>query len=157
MKQTIKILAVALALIFSLMSFASCSSEAEMPKTGDDGAATQAQGENSLWDAADYTEDTELGNGKKKVEVKVTAGEKSVTFTLNTDKENLADALLEHSLVEGEDGQYGLYIKKVNGILADYDVDQTYWSLCQNGEALMSGASDTKIVGGEEFELIRTK
>ena len=157
MKQTIKILAVALALIFDLLIFASCASEAETPKTGDDGAATQAQGEDSLWDAADYTEDTEFGSGKKKVEVKVTAGEKSVTFTLNTDKENLADAMLEHSLVEGEDGPYGLYIKKVNGILADYDIDQTYWSLCQNGEALMNGASEVKISDGESFEMIRTK
>ena len=114
MKQTIKILAVAFALIFALMGFAACASEAETPKTGDDVAATKAQGEDSLWAVADYTEDTSFGSGKKKIEVKVTAGEKSVTFTLNTDKENLADAMLEHSLVEGEDGPYGLYVKTVS-------------------------------------------
>ena len=41
--------------------------------------------------------------------------------------------------------------------MADYDEDQTYWSLCRNGEALMSGASEVKISGGEAFEMIRTK
>lgn len=157
MKQTIKILAVAFALVFVLLSFASCTSEAEMPKTGDDAAATEAQGEKSLWDDAAYTEDTEFGSGKKKVEVEVKAGEKSITFTLHTDKENLADAMLEHSLVEGEDGQYGLYIKKVNGILADYDEDQTYWSLSKDGEMLMTGASDTKISDGERYEFTKAK
>ena len=29
------------------------------------------------------------------------------------------DALIEHNLIEGEKGAYGLYVKKVNGITAE--------------------------------------
>ena len=110
-----------------------------------------------LWENATHTSDKTFGEGKTAIDVEVKAGEKSVTFTVNTDKENLADALLEHKLVEGEDGPYGLYIKKVNGILADYDVNQSYWSLCKDGEMLMTGASDTKIAEGEHYELVYAK
>ena len=85
--------------------------------------------EQNLWESATYTQNQTFGEGKTTIEVEVKAEEKSVTFTINTDKENLADALLEHKLVDGDDSQYGLYIKKVNGILADYDVDKAYWGL----------------------------
>lgn len=78
------------------------------------------------------------------------------TFTVETDADNLADALLGAELVEGEKGAYGLYIKTVNGIRADYDLDGAYWALYSNGEMLMSGASDTVIADGEHYELIYT-
>ena len=46
--------------------------------------------------------------------------------TINTDKEILRDALEEHNLISGEQGAYGLYVKVVNGIKADYDEDGGY-------------------------------
>lgn len=128
--------------------------EAEKNTAVESDSAVPAKG---LWKDATYREDKTFGSGAKTIKVTVKAENASVTFTLNTDKENLADALLEHKLVEGEDGAYGLYIKKVNGILADYDVDQTYWSFQIGGEAQMNGVSDAKIGGGESFELVRTK
>ena len=130
------------ALVVSLLFTAGCAQ-----KVKDEG----------LWENATYTSDKTFGEGKTTIEVEVKAGDDSVTFTVNTDKENLADALLEHELVEGDDSQYGLYIKKVNGILADYDVNQSYWSLCKDGEMLMTGASDTKIAEGEHYELVYAK
>ena len=111
----------------------------------------------SLWESATYIEDTVLGEGEKKIEVEVKAGEKSVVFTISTDAENLADALKEHSLIEGEDSAYGIYIKKVNNILADYDIDGYYWSLTKDGEYLLTGADSTEITNGEHYELVRTK
>ncbi len=113
--------------------------------------------EQNLWESATYTQNQTFGEGKTTIEVEVKAEEKSVTFTINTDKENLADALLEHKLVDGDDSQYGLYIKKVNGILADYDVDKAYWGLYKNGEMLNTGASDTEISNGEHYELVYAK
>lgn len=110
-----------------------------------------------LWADALYTEDTELGQGAKTVTVQVTADEKTVTLTINTDCATLGEALMEHGLVEGEMGEFGLYIKKVNGITADYDVDQTYWGFYSGGEYMMSGVDMTEIFGGESYELIRTK
>ena len=110
-----------------------------------------------LWDSATYTENTELGEGAKIVEVEVKANDKSVTFKVNTDKETLGEALLEHKLISGEQGAYGIYIKSVNGITADYDTDQSYWSLSKNGEYMMTGADSEKISGGEHYELTYTK
>ncbi|MBE6606610.1 MAG: DUF4430 domain-containing protein [Ruminococcaceae bacterium] len=110
-----------------------------------------------LWENAAYTSDAAFGNGVKTVEVEVTAGEKSVTFTINTDKETLGEALIEHGLVSGEEGPYGLYIKAVNGITADYDVDQSYWSFTKDGEYMMSGVDSETISGGEHYELTYTK
>ena len=77
--------------------------------------------ETDVWSEAVYTEDTELGDGEKTVFVEVVAEEKSITFTIHSNKETLGEALMEHNLLEGENGAYGLYVKKVNGITADYD------------------------------------
>ena len=113
--------------------------------------------EKGIWADAKYTEDTELGKGSKTVKVVVGAEGKKITFTIHTDETILGDALLAHELVEGEDGDFGLYIKKVNGILADYDVDQTYWGFYQNGEYMMTGVDTTEFADGDQYELVRTK
>lgn len=110
-----------------------------------------------LWADATYLGDREFGNGAKTVEVEVKVDEQSVTFTISTDADTLGEALLEHSLIEGEQGAYGIYVKRVNGILADYDVNKRYWGFYQNGEYLMSGVDTTDISGGEHFEIVYSK
>jgi len=120
-------------------------------------ACSNQKKEENLWENAVYTEDTVLGEGEKSVMVEVAAQDKSVTFTINTDKENLEEALTEHNIVSGEKGAYGLYIKVVNGITADYNVNQSYWSLSKNGEYMQTGAGDTKISDGDKYELTYTK
>lgn len=110
-----------------------------------------------LWENATYRSDKEFGKGEKTVEVEVKVEEQSVTFTIHTDADTLGAALLEHELIEGEDSQFGIYVKTVNGILADYDVDKSYWGFYQNGEYLMSGVDTTAIVGGEHFEIVYSK
>lgn len=110
-----------------------------------------------LWEKATYLEDTAFGEGATTVQVEVKAKDKSVTFTIKTDKKTLGDALLEHDLIAGEAGAYGLYVKVVNGITADYDVDQSYWSLYKNGEYMMTGVDATEMANGEHYELVYTK
>ncbi len=111
----------------------------------------------NLWDTALYKEAATFGDGDKEVSVKVVAGENEVLFTLFSDKDNLGDALVEHGLIDGEDGPYGLYVKSVNGIVADYDIDKTYWSLSKNGEYMTTGVSETPFEDGDSFELTRMK
>ncbi len=111
----------------------------------------------SVWESAIYTEDTTVGQGDKTIVVEVSAEGKSIELTVRSDAEMLGEALIENALIEGDETQYGIYIKKVNGIMADYDVDGYYWSLCKNGEYLMTGADMTPIADGEHYELIRTK
>lgn len=120
-------------------------------------AACTKEAPTGLWKDAKYQENTALGTGETTLEVEVKAGDKSVTFTVKTDKTSLGDALTELGLIEGEEGQFGLYIKKVNGITADFDIDQSYWSLCKNGQALMTGVDGTEIKDGEHYELVYTK
>lgn len=110
-----------------------------------------------LWDSATYKSDTELGEGSKTVYVEVTVEENSITFTIHTDEAILGDALIAHGLVEGEEGPYGLYIKKVNGITADYDVDQSYWGFYKNGEYMLTGVDSTEFANGDHYELVYSK
>ena len=66
-------------------------------------------------------------------------------FEIYTDQEIVGDALLELGLIAGDEGPYGLFVKSVNGIVADYDEDSTYWAFYVNGEYAMSGVDVTKI------------
>ena len=73
------------------------------------------------------------------------------SFAITTDKATVGDALLSEGLLEGNEGAYGLYVKKVNGIVADYDIDQTYWAFYINGEYAMTGVDKTEIVNGSTY------
>ena len=109
-----------------------------------------------FWNTATYTEDTELGEGSKTFTFTVDAEGYAITFTIHTDAEKVGEALLTLGLVEGEDGQYGLYVKKVNGMLADWDIDQTYWAFYENG-AYGNGVDVTGVVDGYNYSFVRTK
>ena len=136
-----KVISIALVII-CLFSLAACGSKADTP---------------DLWKDALYQEDTTLGEGAKTLVVEVTAAEKTVTFTVKTDKDTVGAALLEQNLIAGDQGEFGLYIKKVNGITADYDIDQTYWAFSINGEYAMAGVDTTTITEGVTYQLARTK
>ena len=110
-----------------------------------------------MWKDATYLRNTELGEGATTLIVEVKADDRQVTFTIHTDKTTVGEAMQEHNLLEGEVGQYGLYVKKVNGILADYDVDQTYWGFYINGEYAMTGVDSTNIEEGVTYCLARVK
>lgn len=110
-----------------------------------------------LWKNAKYTKDTELGEGSKTFMFKVDAEGYAITFTIHTDEETVGAALLALNIIAGEDSQYGLYVKTVNGILADYDIDQTYWTFYINGEYGMSGVDTTEITEGYTYSFVRSK
>ena len=110
-----------------------------------------------LWKNAKYTKDTELGEGSKTFMFKVDAEGYAVTFTIHTNETTVGAALLALDLIAGEDSQYGLYVKTVNGMLADYDVDKTYWSFYENGAYAMSGADTTNITEGYTYSFVRAK
>ena len=76
---------------------------------------------------------------------------KETSFEIHTDKTTVGDALLELGLIAGDAGEFGLYVKTVNGITADYDVDQTYWAFYINGEYGMTGVDVTNIEAGATY------
>ena len=110
-----------------------------------------------LWANATYTENTTIGQGAKTFTLDVTIEDKTVTFTVNTDADTVGAALIENGIIAGEDSAYGLYIKTVNGVLADYDVDQSYWSFYINGEYAMTGVDSTEITESATYSLVYTK
>ena len=141
MKKTVKsIVSILLSLMF-IVTLASCNT-------------VDAIG---LWENATYLRDMEFGNGEKTVVVEVKAGEEQITFTVNTDESTVGAALLEHELIAGESSRYGLYVKVVNGITADYDVDMSYWAFYINGEYAMTGVDSTEITEGAVYRLEYTK
>lgn len=72
-------------------------------------------------------------------------------FTVKTDSQTVGAALLENDLIAGVESEYGLYVKEVMGIVADYDVDQSYWAFYINGEYAMTGVDSTDIEAGAVY------
>ena len=93
-----------------------------------------------------------LGEGETSFTFVVTdADGNDTTFTINTDKKTVGEALIELDLLSGEDGPYGLYVKTVNGITVDYDKDGKYWAFYIDGEYAMSGVDVTDITEGATY------
>lgn len=108
--------------------------------------------ENQAGGTENQTEKTVLGEGSTVFGFVVADKEGNETnFEIHTDKTTVGEALLELKLIEGEDSSYGLYVKKVNGITADYDVDQTYWAFYINGEMAMTGVDATDVEAGATY------
>ena len=120
-------------------------------------ASCKAKEDPTIWDDAKYKEDATIGEGAVTFTLEVKAVGKSVKLTISTDEVSLADALTKLSLVEGEEGDYGLYMKKVNGMLADYDTDGTYWALYEDGKYATSGISFTEVKDGASYGLYKEK
>ena len=149
--KTKKLLSLILALMLSTLCLFACSDT-----EGTDGTTgSQEAPEASPWDSATYKANATVSQGEKTFTLEIAAYGKSITLTVNTNEDVLGDALSALGLIEGENGPYGLYVKKVNGILADYDVDETYWALYIDGEYAMSGVDTTDIVAGTQYKLSR--
>lgn len=95
---------------------------------------------------------TVLGKGETKFNFTVTDLEGNETaFEINTDKKTVGEALLELELIAGDESEYGLYVKTVNGITLDYDKDGAYWAFYVNGEYGATGVDATDIVAGTTY------
>ena len=78
----------------------------------------------------------------------------SITFTVNTDKATVGEALLELGIVAGDDTEYGLYVKTVNGVTLDFDTDGAYWAFYINGEYAMTGVDATPVEDGASYSFV---
>ncbi len=134
--------------------------------TGCNGTKENAEGaENFVQEVADEQEEASLeqesgaaaagnvlGEGAKSFEFVVVDQEGNQTeFEIYTDKETVGEALLDVEMIAGEEGDYGLYVKTVNGITADYDTDGTYWAFYVNDEYATSGVDTTEIATGDIY------
>ena len=138
MKRTLTSLVAAILVIAALFSLASCN---RVPAEG-------------LWENAIYRSDRSFGKGETTFYTVVEVGEYSVTFTVNTDKTILADALVENELITGEDSRYGLTVITVNGIEANWDTDNAYWAIYIGEDYAPTGVSYIEIEDGATYKFV---
>lgn len=151
-----KFLAIILALVMALSLMACGSTPAQEPGSDagtkvetNDGAGSGAEEKTPV-----VTDGAILGEGAHSFTLEITDAEgKTITATINTDEETVGAALLKLNIVQGENSEYGLYVKTVNGITADYDKDQTYWSFYIDGEYAQTGVDMTAITDGSTYKL----
>ena len=99
--------------------------------------------------------------GSKSIVIEVVnkAGE-STEYPLQTDAEYLQQAMDEAAefglTYVGEEGPYGLSVPEVNGEVADYNVDQSYWAFYVNDEYCNYGISAQPVEDGDTFSIVYT-
>lgn len=137
-------------LITAIALTSGCNDKKETPQNNNSSAvennSSSSMTEESKGDV------TVKGEGKTKFNFDVTDKDGNVTsFEIHTDKTIVGEALQELGLIEGDEGDFGLYVKKVNGIAADFDIDGTYWAFYVNGAYATSGVDTTEIKDGESY------
>ena len=83
-------------------------------------------------------------------------GEKK-TISVATDEEILGEYLEKEGIIEGAEGQYGMYIAKVEGEKAVYEEDNAYWAFYVDGEYALKGVDQTPIENGKVYRLAYEK
>lgn len=90
--------------------------------------------------------------GGKHVTVEVVHKDGSTKeFAYDTDAEYLSEVLLDAGLISGSDSAYGLMVDTVDGEVADYTVDGSYWALYVNGAYAETGVSSTPVQDGDAY------
>lgn len=94
--------------------------------------------------------------GAKEIIVQVVIPEEETKeFTIHTDAEYLRQALEEEKLIQGTDGEYGLFITQVNGRIAQ-DTNQEWWCITKAGGQVNTSVDTTPIADGDQYELTLT-
>ena len=94
--------------------------------------------------------------GAKEIAVQIVTGEGSVTTSIRTDEAYLRGALEQEKLIAGDESEYGLFVKTVNGYTVD-EAKQEWWNFTKGGEYLTTGVDTTPIADGDHFEITLTE
>ena len=130
------------------VSFVSCSSSGNTSSA----ASTAESSALSEQSSANSSAPVEIGEGETAFAFEVVLDDGTTTYyNVHTDETTVGAALLGVSLIEGEDSEYGLYVKTVDGITKDYDKDGQYWAFYIDGEYASTGVDSTDIVPGSTY------
>ena len=55
-------------------------------------------------------------------------------------------------VIEGEDGEFGIFVTTVNGITADAE-NEEWWRFSRNGEVLNTGIDKVAVKDGDSFAI----
>ncbi len=93
-----------------------------------------------------------LGEGSKEFDFTVVGTDgNEVNLEIHTDEDMVGDALVDLGVIAGEESEYGLYVKTVNGETLDFDEDGKYWAFYIDGEYGMTGVDTTEITEGASY------
>ena len=98
----------------------------------------------------------DIKEGSKSITVQVVDDKGEITtYTHKTDAFFLMQALeeIDGLMIEGDEGDYGLYIKSINGLRAVYELDNAYWGIYVNGEYATQGVDTQPVADGDTFKL----
>lgn len=95
--------------------------------------------------------------GNKTITVTVVhADGSSKDFVYHTNEEYLGPVLLAEKLAVGEVNQYGLMIDTVDGELASWEENQSYWAIFIGEEYATTGADGVALTDGGVYRLVYT-
>lgn len=156
-KRSLSLLVVSVLLAATALFTTGCSntqaaSESTAASQSEAVSGEAAASEAATADTAAPAEATVLGEGQTAFTFTVVDGDGNQTaYEIHTDKQTVGEALMELGLIEGEDSEYGLYVKTVNGITVDYDTDGKYWAFYVDGEYAQTGVDSTEVQAGASY------
>ena len=77
----------------------------------------------------------------------------STKYEVHTNETKVGAALTSLGLIDGDMGDYGLYIKTVNGITLDWDTHGKYWALYIGDEYGLTGIDMVDIIADTVYTL----
>ena len=124
-----------LILCLCLAVFAGCEANPQDSSPADSSAS-------SVGDLAEISVKIVFADGEEK------------NLSIKTDKDFLADALVDEGIIEYvEDGLY----TTVDGVTADFSADGGWWCLYKDGAMTNDGFNTQPIADGDKFEIVYTK
>lgn len=97
--------------------------------------------------------------GSKAITIEVVnKAQESTIYEFKTDAEYLRQAMdeAEGLTYDGSESEYGMMVSTVNGEVADYNVDQSYWGFYVNGEYCNYGIDTQPVLDGDAFQIVYT-
>lgn len=98
--------------------------------------------------------------GSKAITIEVVDNnQQSKTYSVKTDAEYLRQAMdeAEGLTYEGSEGPYGYSVSAVNGVVADWNVDQSYWAFYVNDQYCNYGVDSQPVNDLDAFKIVYTK
>lgn len=128
------------------------SSEASSEASSEEASSEESSEVSEESSAAEAAEATDIGEGNTEFAFEVVLEDGTTTlYNVHTDEKTVGAALLGVNLIAGDDSEYGLYVKTVDGVTADYDKDGTYWAFYIDGEYASTGVDSTDVVPGSTY------
>ena len=136
----------------------STAAQTEAPKTEAQTEAPKTEAQTAAPTTAAHEGPQELGEGEKTFYFEVTSADgETSSYTIHTNQETVGGALVDLQLIDGDPGDYGLYVKTVCGETLDWDSQNMYWAFYENGEYAMTGVDTTAITEGATYGFVATK